>query len=90
MFAIFSVPVFGLRMRFRPSKVRRLLEIEAWIELPFFLVGVCFFLLFLGVDIPAFYIQLYGLREAIVPEKGSLYLLPVLNTVSLVGRIVSL
>jgi hypothetical protein len=88
MFTIFIIPVLGLRMRFRPSKARRLLDLKAWTELPFFITGVCFFLLFLGVDIPAFYIQLYGIKQRILDRDLSSYLLPILNTGSLFGRIV--
>jgi hypothetical protein len=89
MFTIFTVPVLGLRMRFRPSKARRLLDVKAWTELPFFITGVCFFMLFLGVDIPAFYVQLYGINQGILNDNLSFYLLPILNTGSLFGRIVS-
>ena len=77
-------------MRFRPSKARRLLDLKAWTELPFFLTGLCFFMLFLGVDIPAFYVQLYGIKEGILNDNLSSYILPILNTGSFFGRIVSI
>ncbi|CAG8955436.1 hypothetical protein HYFRA_00010302 [Hymenoscyphus fraxineus] len=88
MFTIFILPVLGLRMRFRPSEARKLLDLKAWTELPFFLTGLCFFMLFLGVDIPAFYIQLYGIRKHILSDHFASYLLPLLNTGSLFGRII--
>lgn len=89
MLVIFSVPVLGLRMRSGPSEARRLLDLEAWKEWPFFLTGLCFFLLFLGVDIPAFYVELYGIDQKLLSDNQSFYLLPILNTGSFFGRLVS-
>jgi len=88
MFAIFTIPVLGLRMRYRPSEARRLFDLKAWTEIPFLITGACFFMLFLGVDIPAFYVQLYGIKQRILNENLSFYLLPILNTGSLLGRII--
>jgi hypothetical protein len=85
MLLIFIVPVLGMKMRVRPSTTRRMFDLQAWKELPFFLSGIFLFLVFLGAYIPSFYIQLYGAANKV--DIG-FYLIPILNAGSMFGRLV--
>ena len=83
-----TVPVLGIRMRTRPSAVRRIFDLQAWKEPPFIISSVFFFLVFMGAYIPPFYIQSYALDNNIVGGGLAPYLLPLLNVGSFFGRIV--
>lgn len=76
-----------VRMRFQPSKVRALFDARAWTETPFLLWAAYLFSSLLGLYVPSFYIQQYG--TTIMSEELAFYLLPVLNSGSFFGRIVS-
>ena len=82
------VPLYLVRPRTQPSKVRRLFDGTAWLELPYTLWAACLFVSLLGLYIPSFYVQLYGSR--IMPQASTVYLLPILNGGSLFGRLVSI
>ncbi|KAK6607542.1 major facilitator superfamily transporter [Botrytis cinerea] len=55
------IPVLGMRIRSRPSAVRKFFDLKAWKETPFIICSVFFFLVFMGAYIPSFYIQSYAL-----------------------------
>lgn len=81
------VPLLAMRMRFRPLKARQLFDAKAWAEPPFSLWACYLFLSLLGLYLPSFYIQLYGV--GVMGEDLAIYLLPLLNAGSFFGRIVS-
>lgn len=81
------VPLVAMRMRYRPLEARRLFDTKAWAESPFPLWACYLFLSLLGLYLPSFYIQLYGID--IMSEDLATFLLPLLNTGSFFGRIVS-
>ncbi|RAL63623.1 hypothetical protein DID88_003667 [Monilinia fructigena] len=83
-----TIPVLGMRMRTRPSAVRRIFDLKAWKELPFLVSSVFFFLVFMGAYIPPFYIQSYALDKKIAKGGLATYLLPLLNVGSFFGRII--
>ena len=87
MLVTLTVPVATLRMRWRPRKVRKLFDGKACNEAPFLLWACYLFVSLLGLYLPSFYIQLYG--AGFIREDNALYLLPVLNAGSFVGRLVS-
>lgn len=82
------IPVLGMRIRSRPSAVRKFFDLQAWKETPFIVCSVFFFLVFMGAYIPSFYIQSYALDINIAGGGLAPYLLPLLNVGSFFGRIV--
>ena len=88
MLVTLIIPVATLRMRSRPDKVRRIFDERALKEVPFVLWAAYLFVSLLGLYLPSFYIQLYGLRY--MNSKTAFYLLPALNVGSFFGRLVSL
>ncbi len=76
-----------MRMRFFPLKPRRLFDTQAWKEPDFCLWAAFLFLSLLGLYLPSYYIQLYGI--GIIDRDLALYLLPILNAGSFFGRLVS-
>ena len=83
-----AIPVITMRMRCKPDEIRRLFDKRALRELPFVLWAAYLFVSLLGLYLPAFFIQLYGLR--IAEASVAFYLLPTLNAGSFFGRIVGL
>lgn len=49
MLATLVVPIVGMKMRVKPPGVRRMVELEAWKELPYSLVGIGAFFAFAGL-----------------------------------------
>lgn len=88
LLVVFIFPVLILRMRSQPAAIRRMFDIYAWKEMSFFLTGLGLFLVFLGVVIPLFYVQLFAIDKGIVDSRLAFYLLPLLNAGSVFGRIV--
>ncbi|ATZ53796.1 hypothetical protein BCIN_09g05710 [Botrytis cinerea B05.10] len=82
------IPVLGMRIRSRPSAVRKFFDLKAWKETPFIICSVFFFLVFMGAYIPSFYIQSYALDINIAGGGLAPYLLSLLNVGSFFGRII--
>lgn len=87
MLVTLLIPVATMRMRCRPKEARRLFDKRALREGPFVLWAGYLFISLLGLYLPSFFIQLYGLR--FMDASLAFYLLPVLNAGSFFGRIVS-
>ena len=87
MLVTLIIPVIALRMRQLPQKARRIFDARALREWAFVLWGVYLFVSLLGLYLPSFFIQLYGLKFA--SENTAFQLLPVLNAGSFFGRLVS-
>ena len=89
MLATLSVPIIGMKMRLKPPVRRRLVDLAAWKELPYAMFGVAVLFGYMGVYIPLFYVQIYATEKVLVDEYFIVYLLVLLNTSSLFGRLVS-
>lgn len=89
MVLVSVVPLLGMRMLRRPRNARKLFDTSAWREVPFNVSSIFLFLVFMSVYIPLFYIQSYGLETRTITGGMGKYLLPLMNTGSLFGRIVS-
>jgi len=88
MLLLLTLPVLAMRMRNKPSEARKIFDVKAWTEPPFILTSIFLFLAFLTAYIPTFYIQVYGLQNGFINARLSFYLVPLLNTGSLFGRII--
>jgi hypothetical protein len=82
------IPIATIRMRELPKEARPLFDARALREGPFLLWGGYLFVSLLGLYLPSFFIQLYGIR--FVNASLAFDLLPVLNAGSFFGRLVSL
>lgn len=87
MLVLSIAPVFGMRMRTKPSTIRQFFNRAAWKELEFSLYAISFFLGYMGLYIPYFYVQLYCVEKSIITGDLLLYLLPVLNASGFFGRL---
>jgi MFS family permease len=81
----FSVLV--MRPRFKPQGKRKLFDFSAFKELPYVLFCAGMVLGFMGFYSPVYYIQPYAIEKGITTANLGFYLLPILNTASIPGRI---
>ena len=87
MLTTLLISIATLRIRLTGGPPRRLFEVQAWTERPFLLWTSYLFFCLLGLYLPSFYIQLYGMKY--LGREQAFYLLPVANAGSFFGRIVS-
>lgn len=88
IFATLFVPNTAMKVRVLPAQRRALLDLPAFKEIPYTLFVAGAFIGFMGLYMPFFYIQLYAIRGGITDTNLAFYLLPVLNSASVFGRIV--
>ena len=86
--ATLSLPVLVLRVKSNPPAIRRLFDLAAWKEVPYFLLGWVVLFQFVGWYIPLVYVQLYSIDQSSVTGNLAFYLLAIVNTGSFVGRLV--
>ncbi|OCL08237.1 MFS general substrate transporter [Glonium stellatum] len=85
--ATLFVPNIVMKVRVLPAHRRALLDLPAFKEVPYTLFVAGAFIGFMGLYMPFFYIQLYAIREKITDTNLAFYLLAVLNSASVFGRI---
>jgi hypothetical protein len=88
MLATLAFPLVVMRVRLTPSSVRKLFDVSAWTEPPFYLFAIGGFFGFIGMYMPLFYVSSYAIQERIMSSSLAFYLLPILNAGSTLGRIV--
>ena len=72
----------------RPTSKITLLDLRAFLIPAYSLQVAGFFLGFMGLYMPFFYAQVYAIQEHITNESLAFYLLAVMNSTSVFGRIV--
>lgn len=82
------VPNIVMRVRVLPAKSRSLLDLRAFLNLAYSFQVAGFFCGFMGLYMPFFYAQVYALQQHITNENLAFYLLAVMNSTSVFGRIV--
>lgn len=86
--ATMLIPNLVMRVRVLPPKSRSLFDLPAFL-IPAYSIQVAgFFAGFMGLYMPFFYAQLYALQRHITNENLAFYLLAVMNSTSVFGRIV--
>lgn len=88
MLATLALPLLSMKLRGKTQSPKRGLDLSAWKEISYTLFACSALFGFLGIYIPFFYVQLYALQQGIVNSDFVFYLLPLLNTGSLFGRLV--
>ncbi|KAI0160623.1 major facilitator superfamily transporter [Xylariaceae sp. FL1272] len=88
LLALAPLPLVFLKPRLPPpAQGRGFIDQSALTDIPFILLGFAVFFAFLGLYVPIFYVQLYSIRYNIVSESFSPYLVTLLNTGSVFGRL---
>lgn len=90
MLVTLILPVTCLRIRLKPPIARRFFDAQPWTETPFVTFAIACFLGLIGLYIPYFYINSFAREEGLADTELSLYLLPIMNAGSFVGRVVSI
>jgi predicted MFS family arabinose efflux permease len=86
--ATMVVPCTCMRVRVLPAKSRSLLDLAAF-RIPAYSLQVAgFFCGFMGLYMPFFYGQLYALDENLTNTNLAFYLLAIMNSTSVFGRII--
>lgn len=88
MLGTLAIPVTVMRAKVFPATTRPFIDWKVLRNLPydFFSVGSAFG--FMGMYIPFYYITTYSVEKGIVDANLGFYLLTILNTASIFGRIV--
>jgi predicted MFS family arabinose efflux permease len=82
------IPNVCMRVRVLPAKKRSLLDLPAFKKPAYALTVFGFFAGFMGLYMPFFYAQVYALQRHITNENLAFYLLAVMNSTSVFGRII--
>lgn len=85
--ATLIVPNAVMKMRVKPPAKRALLDLSAFRETPYIFFTLGSFLGFMGLYTPFFYVQLYAIEKGITDTNLGFYLISILNTASIFGRI---
>lgn len=86
--ATLFVPNTVMKVRVLPAQRRALLDLPAFKEIPYTLFVAGAFIGFMGLYMPFFYIQLYAIQGGITDTNLAFYLVAILNSASVFGRIV--
>lgn len=87
-FATLLVPLCVMKVRVMPKQKRKLIQLSAFREPAFALYCIGQFVAFIGFYGPLFYVQVYAIQEKIMSDNLAFYLLPILNSASIFGRVV--
>ncbi|KNG49712.1 MFS general substrate transporter [Stemphylium lycopersici] len=82
------IPNACMRVRVLPATSRSLIDLRAFALPAYSLQVVGFFLGFMGLYMPFFYVQVYAVEAKITTGTLVFYLLPIMNGTSVIGRIV--
>lgn len=82
------VPITVSRMRSKPPAVRKMVDWTVFKDLPFLTVVLGCFLGYAGSQVAFFYVPFFGESNGWVSGSLALYLLPILNAASSIGRVV--
>lgn len=82
------IPNACMRVRVLPAHSRSLLDLRAFCIPSYALNCFGFFIGFIGLYMPFFYAQVYAIDEHITNENLAFYLLAIMNSTSVFGRII--
>jgi predicted MFS family arabinose efflux permease len=88
MLGTLLVPITVMRAKSFPSSRRPFLDLKVLRDVPFVLFSFGEFFGFMGMYIPFYYMSTYGFTKGIVDESLAFYLLTIINSASVFGRIV--
>ncbi|RMZ90982.1 hypothetical protein DV736_g1752, partial [Chaetothyriales sp. CBS 134916] len=79
--------VWTMKPRYLPTGRRKMFDWSAFREIPYLCFTLGLFFAFIGFYGPIYYIQSYALAKHITSTNFAFYLLPILNSASVPGRI---
>ncbi|KAM5479868.1 hypothetical protein McanCB56680_005296 [Microsporum canis] len=88
IFATMSISICLLKMRFKPTERRSLIQLSAFRDPVYSLFCISQFCGFLGLYNMMVYIQPYAIDEGIMSTDLAFYLFAILNSASTLGRII--
>lgn len=80
------IPVALMKMGFRPTKPRAILDWAAFTDLPFVMFVVSTAIGFVGLYVMLFYVSYFALASETATPEMAFYLVPILNVASMFGR----
>lgn len=81
------IPCFCIKARVLPPSRKKIIDLSGFRELPFCLFCLAAFIGFIGLYIPFFYISEFGSEKTGLSSTLAFYMLPILSSGSIVGRI---
>lgn len=88
MLSTLLIPITVMRAKSFPAIKRPFIDLKVLRDLPWVLFSIGEFFGFMGMYVPFYYVSSYALSTGIVDKHLSFYLLTILNTASIFGRIV--
>jgi MFS family permease len=84
--ATLLVPIFVMKQRVKPPRVRALVDATVFKDIPFILFVVGAMIGFVGLYTVLFYISFFGESQGYTDTSMSFYIVPILNAASVFGR----
>ncbi|KAK5997601.1 MFS-type transporter dbaD [Cladobotryum mycophilum] len=81
------IPITVSQMRMKPPAVRKMIDLSAFSDGPFVVCVLGCFLGYAGSQVAFFYVAFFGQDHGWMSPKLALYLVPILNSASAVGRV---
>lgn len=88
MLATLIVSNFVMKVRVLPAGRRKIVDLPAFKEPPYTLFVAGTFIIFMGLYAPFFYVQTYAIEYDITNTNLAFYLLAIINSASVFGRII--
>ncbi|KAK4955869.1 hypothetical protein LTR10_006808 [Elasticomyces elasticus] len=86
--ATLMVPIFCMKMRVKPAKVRKLFDPSAFTDGPYIWCVITCTVGYIGLYVGIFYLSFFGQSTGLTGDSLSFYLVPILNAASVLGRTV--
>lgn len=80
------IPISVMRMRFRVTKPRAVVDWSAFTDFPFMLFTVATLIGFIGLNVIIFYISFFPAEQHITNRELAFYIVPIFNAASCFGR----
>ncbi|KAK5109675.1 hypothetical protein LTR62_006797 [Meristemomyces frigidus] len=84
--ATLMVPIFCMKMRIKPAKVRKMFDLTAFTDWPYMACILAVMIGFIGLYVGIFYYSFFGASTGYTNASMSFYLVPILNAGSVLGR----
>ncbi|CAI6341403.1 unnamed protein product [Periconia digitata] len=84
--ATLSIPIVVMRMRVKPPKIRKAVDVSNFLDFHYLAFVLVSLLAYLGIFVIFFYLPYYAEADGITDHALATYLVPVFNAASLFGR----
>lgn len=85
--ATLLIPVTVMKMRFKPTKPRSLIDWSAFTDIPYITFVIGSLIGFMGLYVVLFYLSYYAEAQHIADTRMAFYLVPIFNAASCFGRV---